>query len=99
MRGLEFTDPRDRFGPRLDRGANAADVAANHDADDPAVKLDDRARQLDVGRLEHGVDPRDDPDQTLGFDQTQCAAHVPTFHDGKLQDCKLQRLEMTRVLD
>ena len=46
---------RGGLGPGLDGGAHAADVAADHHADNAAVKLDDRAGNLNPGRLEHRV--------------------------------------------
>src|SRR4051794_6802262 len=67
-------------GPRLDRGADAADVAPDHDADQAAVELDDRAGGLDAGRLEHGVHRGDQADETLRLDQAQS---IPV-HEGCL---------------
>ena len=54
--GLQLADPAGGLGAGLDGGADAADVAPDHHADDPAVELDDRAGQLDARRLEHRVD-------------------------------------------
>src|SRR3954470_9549687 len=74
VRGLQLADPPRRLRPRLDRGADAAHVAPDHDADEPAVELDHRAGELDARRLEHRVDRIDQPDQTLGLDQAKSVA-------------------------
>ena len=62
---------RGGLGAGLDGRADAADVAADHHADDPAVELDDRAGELDGGRLEHRIDRADQADQAHGLDQAQ----------------------------
>src|SRR4051794_35454990 len=74
VRGLQLADPPRRLRPRLDRGADAAHVAPDHDADEPAVELDHRAGELDARRLEHRVDRIDQPDQTLRLDQAKSVA-------------------------
>ena len=73
--GLQLADPAGGLGAGLDGGADAADVAPDHHADDAAVELDDRAGQLDARRLEHRVDRVDQADQTLRLDQAECAVH------------------------
>ena len=55
-----------RFGPGVDRGFDAADIAAAKDGDQPAAD-GNGFDQGDVGGFDHGVAGFDAADVALGF--------------------------------
>src|SRR5688500_354922 len=68
--GHELADAAGGLGAGVDRGANAADVAADDRGHERAADLD-RLDDLDVGGLGHRVGRLDQRDPALGLDHAQ----------------------------